>query len=110
MNAHRVDFIIDLIFGGLLAVAIVMIAFVGTDVGIAFGVGVLAAYVVHVSWKMARFDPEWMTESVAESVEETLSEEIDEVIDKVDEVNERVERRPRADEVEEIIEQTPAGE
>ncbi|KYH23752.1 hypothetical protein HAPAU_38310 [Halalkalicoccus paucihalophilus] len=44
--------------------------------------------------------------TVAETVEETVSNEVTQVAEKVDEVNERVERRPRKDEVEESIDKT----
>jgi hypothetical protein len=42
-----------------------------------------------------------------QSVEATLSEDIDSIIDRLEEVNERVDRRPRKDEIEEEIE--PSG-
>jgi len=33
---------------------------------------VILAWIVHVVWKMARFDPEWMSRAVEEKVEETV--------------------------------------
>jgi uncharacterized membrane protein YheB (UPF0754 family) len=163
MNPNRVDFLIDLAYGVLLFFAIVLIVYVGTGIGIAFGLGALVSYIIHVGWKMARFDPQWMTEQVTESIEETLTEEvtesvgekvteevtqnveetvteevtetvgekvteevaqnveetvteevtesveatlsedIDSIIDRLEEVNERIDRRPRKDEIEESV-------
>ncbi|MEF8791214.1 MAG: hypothetical protein V5A61_13905, partial [Haloarculaceae archaeon] len=40
---------------------------------------------------------------VTESVEATLSEDIDSIIDRLEEVNERIDRRPRKDEIEESV-------
>lgn len=103
MNPRRVDYVIDLAYGLMIFVSVILIISVGTGVGVAFGVGVLISYAIHVAWKMARFDPEWMTKEVTESVETTLTQEIDEVIDRLEEVNERVDRRPRADEIEDRV-------
>lgn len=103
MKAYRVDYLIDLAYGVMIFVSIVLIILVGTGTGVAFGLGVLVSYAIHVAWKMARFDPEWMTEEVTENVEDTLTQEIDEVKDHLDEVNERIDRRPRADEIEERV-------
>ena len=127
MNPNRVDFLIDIAYGVLLLVSIVLIVSVGTGIGIAFGLGALVAYIVHVTWKMARFDPQWMEFEVAEkvgeqvaqevtqnveetvaqevtqNVEATLSEDIDSIIDRLEEVNERIDRRPRKDEIEESV-------
>jgi uncharacterized phage infection (PIP) family protein YhgE len=80
MNPNRVDFLIDLAYGVLLFFAIVLIVYVGTGIGIAFGLGALVSYIIHVGWKMARFDPQWMTEQVTESIEETLTEEVTESV------------------------------
>ncbi|KMT45808.1 hypothetical protein EL22_27460 [Halostagnicola sp. A56] len=105
MNPSRVDFLVDLAYGLMIFVSVVLFNFVGTRVGIAFGLGVMISYVIHVVWKMARFDPEWMTKEVTQNVEDTLTREVDEVIDKLETVNERVDRRPRAEEVEETVDQ-----
>ena len=78
MNPNRVDFLIDLAYGVLLFFAIVLIVYVGTGIGIAFGLGALVSYIIHVGWKMARFDPQWMTEQMTESIEETLTDEVTE--------------------------------
>ncbi|MFP4217525.1 MAG: hypothetical protein ACLFR6_01570 [Salinarchaeum sp.] len=136
MQPNRVDAAVDLLYGGLIFVAVLLMLRAGTVTGVAFGVGVLLSYVLHVAWKMARFDPEWMTSEVAEevettvtesveetvaeeveetvaaevettvteSVEETVAEEVDEVLERVEEVDERVERRPKKQELEEAIE------
>jgi hypothetical protein len=80
MHPNRVDFAVDLAYGLLLFLAIVLIVTVGTGIGIAFGLGALVSYVVHVVWKMARFDPEWMTEEITERVEETLADEVTESV------------------------------
>lgn len=119
MDPNRVDSLVDLAYGALIFVSVVLMAAVGNTVGIAFGLGVLVSYGLHVVWKMARYDPEWMTSEVAETVEETLAEgvtedvaqtveetvteEVDEVKERIDEVNERVDRRPRTEEVEEAV-------
>lgn len=123
MNPSRVDFAVDLAYGALLFLSVVLIVTVGTGIGIAFGLGSLVAYIVHVGWKMARFDPAWMTQEVAENleesiteevtegveeevsrevtetVEEDISEEIETLTDRLEELNERIDRRPRADEI-----------
>jgi len=66
MNPNRVDSAGDLLYGPLIAVSVGPILGVGTTTGMAFGFGVLVSFVIHIAWKMARFDPEWMT-----SVQET---------------------------------------
>ncbi|WP_246308404.1 hypothetical protein [Halosimplex rubrum] len=85
MSPARADALVDLAYGGLIALSIVLIATVNTNVGIAFGVGVFAAYVAHVVWKMARFDPDWMSsvvrETVEESVEQTVEESVEESVE-----------------------------
>ncbi len=72
----RVDAAADLAFGLLLALAIGVILAVDTVLGLAFGLGVFGGYLIHVGWKMARFDPDWMTEAVRESVDETVEETV----------------------------------
>jgi hypothetical protein len=57
MNPNRVDFLVDLAYGLLLFAAISLFVVIGNQVGIAFGLGVLLSYILHVVWKMARFDP-----------------------------------------------------
>jgi len=148
MNPSRVDFVVDLAYGILIFVAIALFMIVGSSVGVAFAIGVLLSYLLHVVWKMARFDPEWMTREVAETVaqtvdetvgktvdkevsetvektvaetvdkevsetvektvdqtvEKTVSKEVSEVIAKLEAINDRVDRRPRVDEVEQTIE------
>jgi hypothetical protein len=69
LNPIRVDAIVDLGHGTLISLSIVLIATLDTNIGIAFGVGVFASYVIHVVWKMARFDPDWMNQAVGEAVE-----------------------------------------
>ena len=93
MNPNRVDSIVDFTYGALIFVSVALILAEGVAVGVAFGLGVLVSYAIHVGWKMARFDPQWMTG------------EVDEVTERVEEVNERVDRRPREDEVEEKIDE-----
>jgi len=148
MNPSRVDFVIDLAYGVLLFAAIGLFMLVGSSVGVAFAIGVLLSYILHVVWKMARFDPEWMTREVAETVaqtvdetveqtvdkevsetvektvaetvdkevtatvektvdqtvEKTISKEVSDVIEQLEAINDRVDRRPRVDEVEQTIE------
>ncbi|WP_251343442.1 hypothetical protein [Haloplanus halophilus] len=145
MNPNRVDFLVDLAYGIVIlsSVALILIPDAGTGVGVAFGIGALISYAIHVVWKMARFDPEWMTQEVTEKVEETLteemteevteevtesveqtvaeevtekvertvteevtenvertiSEEVDDIIEQLEQVNERVDRRPRSDQI-----------
>jgi len=138
MNPNRVDFLVDLAYGVVILLSVALILTVGTGVGIAFGIGVLVSYVIHVVWKMARFDPEWMTREVTEKVEETLTEEvaesveqtvteevteqveqtvtgevtenvertitdeINDIIQQLEQVNQRVDRRPRTDEIDDM--------
>lgn len=118
LNPVRVDAAVDLAYGALILLAIVLIASLDFGIGIAFGLGVFASYVVHVVWKMARFDPDWMTSAVQETVEETMEETVEQkmaetveeqlesVQSQVEAVEERVDRRPREDQVEELIEET----
>ncbi|WIV65643.1 hypothetical protein [Natrialbaceae archaeon AArc-T1-2] len=118
LNPVRVDAAVDLAYGALIVLAIVLIATLEFGIGIAFGLGVFSAYVVHVVWKMARFDPDWMTQAVEETVEETVEKTVGETVEKqvegvqaqVEAVEERVDRRPREDEVEEIIEESVGDE
>src|SRR6056297_2615167 len=90
MNPNRVDFLVDLAYGLLLFAAISLFVVVGNRVGVAFGLGVLLSYVLHVVWKMARFDPDWMTREVAETVEKTVDEAVEKTVDET--VGETVEK------------------
>lgn len=114
MRPHFVDASIDLAYGVLLFVAVVLIVWVGTAIGLAFGFGVLVSYALHVVWKMGRFEPDWMAttveETVEQTVEETVKEQVETVQEQVEEVEQRVERRPREDEVAELIEATVTGD
>jgi hypothetical protein len=146
MNPNRVDFLVDLAYGVVILLSVALILVVGTGVGVAFGIGAMVSYAIHVVWKMARFDPEWMTREVTEKVEETITEEVteevtesveqtvaeevteevtekveqtvteevtenvertigeemDDIIQQLEQVNERVDRRPRSDEIDEM--------
>ena len=83
LNPVRVDAIVDLAYGALIVLAIILIATLDEfGIGIAFGLGVFSAYVVHVVWKMARFDPDWMTSVVQETVSETVEEEMEKTVEK----------------------------
>jgi hypothetical protein len=110
MKPRRVDYLTDLAYGAIIFVSVLLIIVVRNEIGIAFGLGVLVSYAIHVGWKMARFDPEWMTQELAQNVEETLSEDIDEVIDRLETVNERVDRRPRTDEIQEAVDDMSDGD
>ncbi|EMA57781.1 hypothetical protein C469_14256, partial [Halorubrum lipolyticum DSM 21995] len=67
VSPARVDAVTDIAYGALIALSIVLIATLdANNIGVAFGVGVFTSYVVHVVWKMARFDPDWMTREVAD--------------------------------------------
>lgn len=92
MRPNRVDFLVDIAYGVLLFLSVVLIVTVGTNVGVAFGLGALVSYIFHVVWKMARFDPEWMTEELSESLEATLSEDVSESVEEqvTETVGERV--------------------
>ncbi len=94
MNPRQIDLVVDLVYGLLIFAAIVLFLIVGTQVGIAFAIGVLLSYIVHVVWKMSRFDPDWMTREVAETVEKTVADSVDkEVADSVEKtVGETVEK------------------
>ena len=119
MNPSRVDSIVDLTYGLLIAVSVGLIVVAGNAIGLAFGFGVLVSYVLHVVWKMARFDPDWMTKAVEQTVGETVEEQVEETVEQtvgetveeqVEAVNERINRRPREDELEEIIEESVEDE
>ena len=110
MNPRHVDALIDLTYGVLIFISIVLIVSVGLELGIAFGFGVLVSYAVHVIWKMARFDPDWMTATVEETVEETVEKQVGPVQDQVKTIEQRVEGRPTEDQVEEMIEETGEGD
>jgi len=100
LNPARVDAAVDLAYGGLILLAIALIATVEFGIGIAFAVGVFSAYVLHVVWKMARFDPDWMTSvvedavddavggSVERAVEDSMEQAVDDTVEQV--VDERV--------------------
>lgn len=91
MHPSRVDSIVDLLYGVLIFVAVALMMFVENNVGVAFGIGVLVSYMIHVGWKMARYDPDWMTTEITESVEETMAYEVREsVADQVKEQTEEV--------------------
>ena len=107
MNPARADALVDLAYGGLIAVSIVLIATVNTNIGIAFGVGVFAAYVVHVVWKMSRFDPEWMTRTVEEAVEEQIEATMGETVeDTVEQTVEATMEESVEESMEETVERT----
>ena len=89
MNSNQIDFLTDLTYGLLLFAAIVLIAVGDRAAGIAFGVGVLVSYAIHVGWKMARFDPDWMAKEVTENIEESVAEEVSENV--TEEVSKNVE-------------------
>jgi len=125
MNPRRVDAAVDLAYGVLIFVAVVLIAYVGVEEGLAFGFGVLVSYAIHVVWKMSRFDPEWMTQEVEQTVEKTVEETVEQTVEaevgnveqtveeelegvqkQVESVEERVERRPREDEIADMLDET----
>src|SRR6056297_1731168 len=86
LNPARVDAAVDLAYGALILVAIALIATVEFGIGIAFAVGVFSAYVLHIVWKMARFDPDWMTRAVEDAVDEALDDSVEQAVeDSVDE-------------------------
>jgi preprotein translocase subunit SecF len=106
MNPSRVDFLVDLAYGALIFVAVAIIFAGENSVGIAFGLGALVAYVIHIAWKMGRFDPDWMTREMAQRVEETVHDEVEETVSKeVDRVEESV-----SEEVEKTVEETVSKE
>jgi len=77
MRPARIDAIIDFAYGGLILLAVVLIATLDIRVGLTFGLGVFASYVLHVVWKMARFDPDWMTSTVQETVEKSVERSVE---------------------------------
>ena len=81
LNPARVDAAIDLAYGALILVAIALIATVEFGIGIAFVVGVFSAYVLHVVWKMARFDPDWMTSVVEDAVDDAMGDSVERAVD-----------------------------
>jgi len=109
LNPVRVDAAVDLAYGALILLAIALIATVEFGIGIAFGLGVFSAYLVHVVWKMARFDPDWMTAVVEEAFDQTVTETVEEAVDETmaDTVDETVEEAV-ADTVDETVTDTVA--
>lgn len=105
MKPHVVDFLTDVSYGLLLLAALVM-ALVGEgyrDLGIAFGLGALAAWGLHLFWKMGRYDPEWMQRTVQEELDESVE---DQVQDRVQaELDDSVEDRVQAELDEEVADQ-----
>ena len=99
VNPSRVDSVVDLTYGLLIAVSVGLIVVAGNAIGLAFGFGVLVSYVLHVGWKMARFDPDWMTTAVKETVDETVEESVEKTVGET--VDETVEKS-----VEEAVEKT----
>ena len=107
MNPSRVDSIVDLTYGLLIAVSVALIVVAGNAVGLAFGFGVLTSYVLHVGWKMARFDPNWMTTAVKETVEETMDESVERAVEEtMDESVERAVEETMDESVERAVEET----
>ncbi len=79
MQPDTADVIADLAYGGLLFAAVVILALYQSIVpAVTFSLGVLLAYAVHVWWKMARYDPEWMTRA---EVEDHIEAEVEDQID-----------------------------
>ena len=115
MKSNTIDFSVDLAYGILLFLAIVLIVTVGTNVGIAFGLGALVSYVIHVAWKMSRFDPDWMTQEVTEQLGETITEEVTESVgekvseDVTEKVSEDVTEKVSEDVTEEVEEKVAEG-
>jgi hypothetical protein len=107
MKPSRVDFVIDLTYGVVLFLAIVLILTVGTSVGVAFGLGALVSYIIHVAWKMARFDPEWMSREMAANIEQQVAEEVTETVEEqvVEEVTESVEQQVADSVSEQVVEE-----
>ncbi|WP_313692245.1 hypothetical protein [Halorarum halobium] len=103
VNPSRVDSIVDLTYGLLIAVSVSLIMIAGNAIGLAFGFGVLISYIIHVVWKMSRFDPDWMTTAVKETVEETVDETVEE---KVGETVEKTVDETVSETVEETVEKT----
>jgi hypothetical protein len=126
LDPIRVDALVDLAYGTLIALSIALIATVDSNVGIAFGGGVFASYVIHVIWKMARFDPDWMTQTVQETVEESIDETIEERVSEtvertvedqlgelqgqIEALDDRSDRRSREDDAETLTDESVEGE
>lgn len=81
MKPQHVDAAVDFVYGLLILLAVVLIMIQGTQVGIAFGMGVFVAYVTHVAWKMGRFNPEWMTKEVKDTVEKTVDDVVQDSVE-----------------------------
>ncbi|AXR80089.1 hypothetical protein AArcMg_0056 [Natrarchaeobaculum sulfurireducens] len=106
LNPVRVDAAVDLAYGALIVIAVVMIATLEFGIGLAFALGVFASYALHVVWKMARFDPDWMTKAVEESVGEqmqTVERSVEETVGKT--VEQEMEKTVQA-QVGETVEQS----
>jgi len=107
LNPARVDAAVDLAYGALILLAVALIATVEFGIGIAFGVGVFSAYVLHVVWKMARFDPDWMTSVVGDAVDDSVERVLDEQVD--DQVADSMERAVD-DTVEQVVDERVAAQ
>jgi len=116
MRPARIDAIIDFAYGGLILLAVVLIATLDIRVGLTFGLGSSPRMSLHVVWKMARFDPDWMTSTVQETVEEksversveetvgdTVEKQVEETVDKT--VGDTVEQTV-SETVEETVDKT----
>ena len=123
VDPRHVDAIIDIAYGALILLAIILIATLEFGIGIAFGLGVFSAYILHVIWKMGHFNSQFIVQAAEDSVSETIEKQVSEVQSHVEDVidetveeeleeihaemravDERIERRPREDEIEELIE------
>ena len=98
MDPGRADALVDLTYGVLILIAVGVMLVVGGPVGAAFGIGVLLAYLVHVAWKMLRFDPQWMTTTVEETVEKTVTEQMEPAVEKTVEQTVAEQVEPAVDE------------
>jgi hypothetical protein len=111
MNPARVDLVVDIAYGVVIFAAVVFILQVGTAVGVAFGLGALISYIIHIGWKMGRFDPDWMTREVAEKVERTVSEEVETTVkDTMSEEVETTVKDTMSEEVEATVKDTMSEE
>lgn len=94
-DPRTVDIAADACYGVLFMSGISVLLFGPTMTGFGFVVGAMLAYAVHVAWKMARFDPEWMTTSdeIESEIEDKVEDEVDQRLDDLTDDTERTQHR-----------------
>lgn len=66
MKPHAIDLLTDVMYGMLLVVSLLFLYYGNPVMGGAFGTGALLSWGLHLFWKMARYDPNWMKKAIKE--------------------------------------------